>query len=368
MSAAERYVQWSADASRARRRAARRAGPELVGVQPQPEPGRLSRLQDRSALVGVERPALAEGVDPPGVRRARGEHVAANQRDELVGSALVLRGHDVGAEERRLGGEVAGDPEQPGLVGDGAAVAGLDLNRRDAGPIEPRRAGCGRARRARRRPPGRVAAMVTLIPPASYGAPAIRAANSAARSPANTRWVWLSTNPGITHRPPASIRWSAAGAGPVPTAATRSPSITTWASVSSPSSVLVTSSPMPSTATVLTTAPPQLAGDVDRHVTPVGDHHLPADDDVAHVGGGGREHAASMASSDRVPASRTESRPIVVRSASAPASIRPASGQPRAACRARPPCATAPERRGCPARPRSGARRARPPWPPRAGR
>ena len=29
----------------------------------------------------------------------------------------------------------------------------------------------------------------------------MRAANSSARSPANTRWVWLSTNPGITQRP-----------------------------------------------------------------------------------------------------------------------------------------------------------------------
>ena len=33
----------------------------------------------------------------------------------------------------------------------------------------------------------RVAAIVTLMPPASYGAPAIRAANSAARSPAKLR-------------------------------------------------------------------------------------------------------------------------------------------------------------------------------------
>ena len=34
----------------------------------------------------------------------------------------------------------------------------------------------------------------------------------------------------------------------------------------------------------------ELAGDVDRHVTPIGDHHLPTDDDVAHVGGRRREH------------------------------------------------------------------------------
>ena len=42
--------------------------------------------------------------------------------------------------------------------------------------------------------------------------------NSPARSPANTRWVWLSTKPGSTQRPAASIRPSAAGARPVPTA------------------------------------------------------------------------------------------------------------------------------------------------------
>ena len=35
----------------------------------------------------------------------------------------------------------------------------------------------------------RVAAIVVRMPPAEYGRPAIRASNSAARSPANTRWV-----------------------------------------------------------------------------------------------------------------------------------------------------------------------------------
>ena len=35
------------------------------------------------------------------------------------------------------------------------------------------------------------------IPPAAYGSPAIRAANSAARSPAKTRWAWQSTKPGM---------------------------------------------------------------------------------------------------------------------------------------------------------------------------
>ena len=68
----------------------------------------------------------------------------------------------------------------------------------------------------------------------------MRDANSAERSPANTRCVWLSTKPGSTHRPPASIRWSAAGARPVPTATIDAPSNTTWASVSVPSAPSLT--------------------------------------------------------------------------------------------------------------------------------
>ena len=46
-----------------------------------------------------------------------------------------------------------------------------------------------------------MASVVTRMPPAAYGAPAIRAANSSPRSPANTRCVCESTKPGITHRP-----------------------------------------------------------------------------------------------------------------------------------------------------------------------
>ena len=56
------------------------------------------------------------------------------------------------------------------------------------------------------------------MPPPSYGVPDIRAANSADRSPANTRWAWESTNPGTTARPARSRRSSASGArdaGPV---------------------------------------------------------------------------------------------------------------------------------------------------------
>ena len=56
-----------------------RAGPELVGVQPQAEPGGPPGLQHVPALVGVERAALAERVDPAGVRRGGGEHLAGRR-------------------------------------------------------------------------------------------------------------------------------------------------------------------------------------------------------------------------------------------------------------------------------------------------
>ena len=77
----------------------------------------------------------------------------------------------------------------------------------------------------------RVAATVVRMPPAEYGVPVIRAANSSARSPANTRCECESTNPGITARPPRSIALSAAGASRRgPTHATVLPSITSAAS------------------------------------------------------------------------------------------------------------------------------------------
>src|SRR5204862_446918 len=77
-----------------------------------------------------------------------------------------------------------------------------------------------------------VAATVLRMPPARYGRPAIRAANSALRSPAKTRCACESANPGSTARPAASSTVSAAGAraaGPVH--ATLSPSMTSAASV-----------------------------------------------------------------------------------------------------------------------------------------
>ena len=96
----------------------------------------------------------------------------------------------------------------------------------------------------------RVASTVTRMPPARYGRPAIRAANSALRSPAKTRWACESANPGSTARPLASTTVSAAGArdaGPVhatvPSSMTSAASVTAAKAPGSPS--LVTSSPMP---------------------------------------------------------------------------------------------------------------------------
>ena len=55
----------------------------------------------------------------------------------------------------------------------------------------------------------RVASTVERMPPParamdSYVAPSSRISNSPARCPPYTRWVWQSTRPGVTHRPPRS--------------------------------------------------------------------------------------------------------------------------------------------------------------------
>src|SRR6266511_3606500 len=107
----------------------------------------------------------------------------------------------------------------------------------------------------------RVAATVVRMPPALYGVPAIRAANSTDRSPAKTRCAWLSTKPGSTARPPRSSRPSASGAvcrGPAYTttpASTTSAASRTTPSGPSPPGELVTSSAMPSSRRAVTVPP-----------------------------------------------------------------------------------------------------------------
>ena len=106
------------------------AGAELVGVQPPSQaPGRPGG-EDGAGLVLVERAALAEHVDPPGVRRGRLEHRAGDQGDVLVRVAAL--GDDVRAEERRLVGELPGDRQAARLVEDREPVAALDLDGRGA--------------------------------------------------------------------------------------------------------------------------------------------------------------------------------------------------------------------------------------------
>ena len=110
------------------------AGAELVGVQPAAQALGRTGLQDRPGLVRVERAALAEHVDPPGVRRAGLQHRAGHQVDVRRGVVGVLRRDHVRAEEGGLVGDLPGDRERAGLVGDGEPVAALDLDGRGALP------------------------------------------------------------------------------------------------------------------------------------------------------------------------------------------------------------------------------------------
>ena len=144
-------VQWSTEAAPSST-ASRTPGPgsELVAVHAQAEAGGRARLEHGPRLVGVERALLAEDVDPAAVRRAGGEHLAADELDVLVGAALVLGRDDVGAEE----GDVVGQPGRHRtaalLGGDVEPVAGLDLDVGDAGAQRLARGARPPARRARR--------------------------------------------------------------------------------------------------------------------------------------------------------------------------------------------------------------------------
>ena len=207
----------------------------------------------------------------------------------------------------------------------------------------------------------RVASVVTAIPPASYGAPAIRAANSSARSPAKIRWVWLSTKPGITQRPPASRCSSRVGAGA-----------------------------LDRDHRLVLDHERRVAHDPERPLAELGivrdqepdvvdrqrAHPRHRRDRFAQLARrrrarGGRRRGRSRdrrrspgrrrrrrrakttdssAVSAVVPASRTPSSRTVTRSAAAPGSSRPASGQPSAAC---PLAVAAPSSVAAPRRPRS---------------
>ena len=136
-------MQWSTDAapsSTASRTPLTVA--ELVAVHPHAEAGGRAGLEHASGLLGRERAALAERVDPARVRGARGEHLADDEVDVRVGGSVgvaverrvlaELERHHVRAEERDLVGDLAGESHEALLVGDGEAVARLDLERRRA--------------------------------------------------------------------------------------------------------------------------------------------------------------------------------------------------------------------------------------------
>src|SRR5699024_877425 len=188
--------------------------------------------------------------------------------------------------------------------------------------VPPRAASAASSRRfsaSRSSVASRVAATVVAMPPAEYGRPAIRAANSAVRSPSNTRCVWLSTQPGNAARPPTSTRRSAAGAAAAaPTQAKRVPSSTTAASGSVPTSgSFVVNSPIPVsnvlTAVHLQHAPSSTVPQrrhlrcqyrgrgTDTSMYAVGNHLFARNHDVAYIGSRRRQQH-----SDRIHPSRPQ--------------------------------------------------------------
>ena len=77
------------------------------------QPARHARLQHSAALIGIERADLAEHVHEPRVGRGGGEHLAAHERDVVIGTAGELVGHDVRAKERGVVGERARQTQCP---------------------------------------------------------------------------------------------------------------------------------------------------------------------------------------------------------------------------------------------------------------
>ena len=98
------------------------------------------------------------------------------------------------------------------LVGDGQPVAALDLRPSSSPGCASRRGARRAAAAARRRPPpGWPRPSTRCRRRRSAHRPSARR-TPRTRSPAKTRCVWLSTNPGTTARPPSSTRSSAGGA------------------------------------------------------------------------------------------------------------------------------------------------------------
>ena len=226
----------------------------------------------------------------------------------------------------------------------------------------------------------RVAATVDRMPPAEYGCPAIRAANSSERSPANTRWVWLSTKPGITQRPPASMRSIGGDAAPLDrdddagvdddrrVADDAERALAERRIVRHEQTDVVdderhdsrhasrTAWPSSAATSIVTWAP-------SRTISRPSDHH------VRDVGCRAGEHdAVDEIAAPGTPASRTESRPTVTRSASAPVVIEPRRPSRATGAAGRGRVREARPRGACPARRSPSECRARLPALPRTGR
>ncbi len=131
-----------------------RAGLQLTGVHADAQTAGSSRGEHLSRLLGGERPALAEDVDPACVGGARVEHRSRHQVDVRIRIVGVFGRHHVRPEERGLVGHLARQPQHPGLVVDCQAVAALDLEGRralcqqlrdEAGESRPQRALVGGA-------------------------------------------------------------------------------------------------------------------------------------------------------------------------------------------------------------------------------
>ena len=130
-------------------------GPELVRVHPGQQPGRAPRGQDRRCLVRVERPALAEHVDPAGVRRAGAQHGAADQVQVPGPVAVVLGRHHVRPQEGDLRRDLCRQCDRACLVGHREPVTGLALQRgRPLGEHLPGEPGQVRAQHLVRGGPG----------------------------------------------------------------------------------------------------------------------------------------------------------------------------------------------------------------------
>jgi hypothetical protein len=168
-----------------------RAWAELIRVDSRAEARRNAGPQDGAGLVGVEGTALAEDIDPPRVTRAAGTTCAPRNVVSGVKSLAT-------ASERASSRTVNPYPLLIStVVVPCAAISATCLATLAASASSLA---------------ARVAATVVRMPPAEYGSPRIRAANSRERSPAKTRCAWLSTNPGMTAAPATSTSASAAGA------------------------------------------------------------------------------------------------------------------------------------------------------------